>query len=163
MADEFVEHDLETPTEADLDEAYGSRFLGVVDVGNKKIRTKIVKVRKEPIKERDTGRSKMRFVVWFETLDKPLVLNPTNKNILVGALGKNPTNWLSAVVGIWVDPSVTFAGKPTGGVRLRVLLPPAKGKPAQAPVAAAAKPATEWPEEQGDPGFEPDAVFEPVT
>ena len=33
MADEFVEHDLDTPTERDLDEAYGSRFLGVADMG----------------------------------------------------------------------------------------------------------------------------------
>ena len=45
MADEFPETDLDTPTEHDLDEAYGSRFLGVVDVGDKKIRTKISKVR----------------------------------------------------------------------------------------------------------------------
>src|SRR5262249_35016404 len=33
MADEFVEHDPETPTEADVEKAYSSQFLGVVDVG----------------------------------------------------------------------------------------------------------------------------------
>jgi hypothetical protein len=78
MGDEFVEHDLETPTEHDLDEAYGSRFLGVVDIGDKKIRTKILKVRKEEVKDRDTGRMKKRLLVFFESIDKPLVLNVTN-------------------------------------------------------------------------------------
>ena len=57
MGDEFPETDLDTPTEHDIDEAYGSRFLGVVDVGDKKIRTKI-RMRKEEVKDRDTGKSR---------------------------------------------------------------------------------------------------------
>ena len=59
MADEFLETDLDTPTETDLDQAYGSRFLGVEDIGSRKVRTRVQKVRKEEIKERDTGRPKM--------------------------------------------------------------------------------------------------------
>src|SRR5262249_30984027 len=129
MAEEYLEPDLDTPTEADLDAAYSSRFLGVVDFGNKKIRTKIAKVRKEEVKDRDSGKLKKRFLVWFDHIDKCLVLNPTNKNILVAALGKNPAAWKGADIGILVDPSVTYAGRPTGGVRLRVLLPPAKPAP----------------------------------
>ena len=132
MADEFTETDLDTPTEHDVDEAYGSRFLGVVDVGDKKIRTKILRVRKEEVKDRDTGRMKKKLLIFFEDIDKPLVLNVTNKNILVDAFGKAPAGWMNATVGILVDPNVGFGGKRTGGVRLRVLLPP----------AAAAKPAT---------------------
>lgn len=163
MADEFLETDLDTPTETDLDLAYGSRFLGVEDVGSRKVRTRVLKVRKEEIKERDTGRPKMRFVVYFESVDKPLVLNPTNKNILVDALGKSPAAWIGATVGIFVDPNVTFAGKRTGGVRLRVLLPPATKAPIPKKPAPT-KPATEWSEQEGDPGFDPDVVkdFEPT-
>jgi Oxidoreductase molybdopterin binding domain len=126
MADEFVETDLETPTEADLDDAYSGRFLGVVDLGNKKIRTKIAKVGKEEIKDRETGRTKKRFIVFFESIDKPMLLNVVNKNALVDALGKNPTDWINAVVGIKNDPSVMFGTKRVGGVRLTVLYPPAK-------------------------------------
>ena len=156
MGDEqFTEHDLDTPTEADLDEAYGSRFLGVGDIGDKKIRTKILKVRKEDVKDRETGRMKKRFLAFFEGIDKPLVLNVTNKNVLVDALGKAPAGWLNASVGILVDPTVGFGNKKTGGVRLKVLLPPAvKAAAPKPPKPAPAK--SEWPEEKGDPGFDPD-------
>jgi hypothetical protein len=172
MADEFVETDLDTPTEHDVDEAYGSRFLGVADIGDKKVRTKILRVRKEEVKDRDTGRMKKKLLIFFDGIDKPLVLNVTNKNILVDALGKAPAGWINTSVGILVDPNVGFGGKKTGGVRLRVLLPPAAAaKPATKPAtkatktkAAARTTAAEWPEEAGDPGPDPStADFEPVT
>jgi len=166
MSDEFVETDLDTPTAHDLDEAYGSRFLGVTDVGDKKIRARIAKARKEKIKDRDTGKEKTRIVVFFEGVDKPLVLNTTNKNSLVDALGKPPAGWIAATIGIYVDPNVTFGNVRKGGVRLRVLLPPVKKSAVAKPTPPAPTPAaaTEgWPEEPGDPGFDPDHQFEPVT
>jgi hypothetical protein len=169
MADEFSEPDLGVPTEDDVDQCFGSNHLGVVDIGNKKIRTKIVKVRKEDVNDQKTGRPKKKLIAYFESLEKTLILNNTNKDILVDALGKAPAGWEGATVGLLVDPNVMFQGRRTGGLRLRVLLPPAKAKapkPAPAPVKstpAAAKTATDFPEEEGDPGFEPDAAFEPVT
>ena len=132
MSDEFLEHDADTPTARDLDEAYGSQFLGVADVGDKKIRTKILKVRKQDVKDRDTGTLKKKIVVFFENIDKGLILNVTNKNLLVEAFGKNPAGWHNATVGIYVDPDVTFGGQKKGGVRLRALLPSAAtAKPAR--------------------------------
>jgi hypothetical protein len=171
MGDEFVETDLETPTEHDVDEAYGSRFLGVVDIGDRKIRTKILKARKEEVKDRDSGRMKKKILVFFEGIDKALVLNTTNKNILVDALGKAPTGWLNASVGILVDPNVGFGGKKTGGVRLKVLLNPAAPAAAKTTAPKPPKPApakSEWPEEKGDPGFDPGPInsepdFEPAA
>ena len=158
MGDEFPETDLDTPTAAELDAAYGSRFLGVVDV-TKNIRTKIARVGMEDIKDRDSGKMKKRAIIFFENIDKPLVLNASNKEILIEKLGKAPAGWKGAVVGIFVDPSVMFGGVRKGGVRLRVL--PAKAaQPAAAP-AMAPKPATaaaEWSEDEGDPGFDPDLV-----
>ena len=141
----------------------------MVDIGDKKIRTKILRVRIEDVKDRDTGRMKKKLLVFFDGIDKRLVLNVTNKNILVDAFGKAPAGWINATVGILVDPNVGFAGKKTGGVRLRVLLPPAAAvkpatKPAQGATKAAAKAtAAEWPEEAGDPGPDPSAAdFEPA-
>ena len=64
MADEFSEDatDLNTPTAADLEEAYGSKFLGVVDVGDKKIRSKLVKLAKDEVKDRESNRLKKRIL-----------------------------------------------------------------------------------------------------
>lgn len=168
MSDDFSENttDLNTPTAADLDEAYGSKYLGVVDIGDRKIRTKIVRVTKENVKVRDSDRLNKRFLIFFQNIDKPLVLNPTNKDTLVRAFGKEPANWLGATVGIYVDPTVKFGVKVTGGVRLRPLHPPApaaKPVPKLAPAQPAKPATTAWPEQPGDPGPDLDqAGFEPA-
>lgn len=144
MADDFIEADLDTPTEQDLDTLYGSKYLSAADVGDRKIKTTILKIRKEDLRA-DNGKTRKKFVLLLEGVDKPMVLNATNKDALVDALGKVPASWVGASVGIYVDPNVLFAGKRVKGLRLRVLLAPAKPKPAP----AAAVP---WPEEKGDPG-----------
>jgi hypothetical protein len=138
MTDDF---DDSIPTEAELNQAYGSAYLGVVDIV-KKIKTTVQKVRMKDIKDRDNGRMKKRAVVWFDGVDKPLVLNTTNKHALEDALGKDPAKWEGASVGIWVDPSVSFGGVRKGGVRLRVF-PPVPAKPVAAePIAEA--PGANW-------------------
>jgi hypothetical protein len=153
MADDFSEHDLDTPTEADLDLAYGSKSLSVPDIGTRKVRTKIIKVRKAKVRGND-GTERTRFVLFFESLDKGLVLNAVNKDRLVAALGRVPAKWENASVGIYVDPDVVFGGKKTGGIRLRVLEAfQAKPAPKPAPKRTAAP---EWPEQPDDPGHDPD-------
>ena len=73
MTDEFVEHDLGTPSEAELDAAYSSQYLGVVDVGPKKIKTTLAKVAMQEIKDRNSGKPKKRAVVYFENIVDPNV------------------------------------------------------------------------------------------
>jgi len=147
MADEFSEHDLETPTEHDLDTCYGSKYLATTDVGDRKIKSRIAKVRKEELRG-DNGKARSKFILYFDTVDKPMVVNATNKNALVDKLGRDPAKWPGATVGIFVDPNVTFAGKRVPGLRLRVLLPPTA-----AAAKATPKPVTQPPAaEEGDPG-----------
>ena len=160
MYQEFNDHD--TPSEADLDLCYGSKFLSATELGDKKIRTRIQKVKKEPLRGQD-GKEKNKFILSFSNVDKSLVANATNIKSLVDALGKAPSGWLNADVGIFTEPTM-MAGKPTRGVRLRVL-----GKPpgaASAPTLASkppapartAKDAAPWPDEPGDPGPTDDFV-----
>jgi hypothetical protein len=157
MSEEFND-DLETPTEDDLDKCYGSKYLSADDIGDKKIRTRINKVRKEPMQQRDGKPERAKFVLYFATLEKPMVVNATNKNALVDKLGKNPSDWKGADVGLYTEPTM-FAGKPTRGLRLRVLslpkaakaVPAPKPKPAPKPAAAEEAPP---PDEEGDPGPE---------
>ena len=80
--------DLNTPTEADLDACYGSKYLSATEVGDRKIRTRIAKVRKQPLQQQG-GATRNKFVLACTTLDKEIVLNSTNKNALVDALGRN--------------------------------------------------------------------------
>jgi hypothetical protein len=160
MTQEFYDHD--TPSEADLDLCYGSKFLSATELGDKKIRSRILKVKKEPLRGQD-GKEKNKFILSFSNLDKSLVANATNIKTLVDALGKAPSGWLNADVGIFTEPTM-MAGKTTRGVRLRVLGKPPSAAPAPTPApkppapAPTAKDAAPWPDEPGDPGPTDDFV-----
>jgi hypothetical protein len=143
----FVEDDLSTPTEADLDDCYGSKYLSAADLGDKKIRTRIGKIRKETMRQQ-SGAERSKFVIYFTTLDKPMVLNATNKNVLVDALGKVPASWVGTDVGLYTE-NTQFGGKPVKGLRLRVL-GPAKTA-AEVKSAKSAKPTKSIEETLDDP------------
>ncbi|MGO9049927.1 MAG: hypothetical protein ACLP19_17105 [Xanthobacteraceae bacterium] len=150
MSDHDYVDDLDTPTAADVDECYGSKFLSAGDLGDRKIRTKIMKVRKESLKQQD-GTTKKKIALFFTTLDKPLILNATNKNVLVDSLNGEPAAWIGAEIGLYAELT-TFAGKPVKGLRLRVLNKPAKA------TAPAPNPATHGPDVVDD-GWEPSGDF----
>jgi hypothetical protein len=89
----------------------------------------------------------------------------TNKTTLVEALGKNPADWIGAEIGLLTAPTM-MSGKPTRGVRMRMLNKPLGSKPGDAAPAPAPRPAhrpapaaaeaAPWPDEPGDPG--PDRI-----
>jgi hypothetical protein len=161
MSDEFNETDLDTPTEADLESCYGSKYLSAADVGNKKIRTRIAKVRKEMMRQQSGG-ERPRFVITFTTLDKPMVLNSTNMLELTSKLGKVPANWMNADIGLFTE-NTQFGGRPVKGLRLRALGPAkiaAKAAPAKTPIKAEpAKPVAAKDLEEGPWADPEDAGF----
>jgi len=151
---EFSE-DISTPTEGDLETCYGSKYLSAADLGDRKIKAKIARIRKEDLRQ-DNGAVRGKFVIFFEGIDKGLILNQTNKNALVDALGKNPASWIGATVGLLAE-SVQFGGKTVRGLRVRVLHKPVTASahpPAPKPTPAGG--GEPWPVEDGDPG--PDFV-----
>ena len=126
------------------------------DLGDRKIRTTISKVRKGEVKDRETGETKPKLLVFFE-VDRQGTGSQRHQQERVGRRSRQTAvGWIGASVGILNDPNVTFAGKRTGGLRLKFLAPPAK--PAAA--ASTSKPATAatppWSDEKDDPGFDPD-------
>ena len=131
MASDFIEYDPETPSESDLDQAYGSKFLTAAYIGDRKIHEDITKIRKEDLRGKD-GKKRPRFILYFKR-EKPLVLNPTNQKALVEKFGRTPAKWIGAHVVIFVDPNVSYGTDVTGGVRLRVLGPPPTAKPSGPP------------------------------
>lgn len=73
-----------------------------------------------------------KWVVFFAEFDKGMVLNSTNIHLIVQATGAGDTDdWPGKEVVIYNDPTVSYAGKITGGLRIR----PTE-KPAARPVAA---------------------------
>jgi hypothetical protein len=62
----------------------------------------------------------MKWVAYFNELEKPLVLNSTNIQVAAMALGSDNTDdWIGKQIVLYVDPNVSFGGKVVGGIRLR--------------------------------------------
>ena len=70
-----------------------------------------------------------KWTMTFNELDKPLVLNSTNMNVLASIYGDDSDGWLGKQIVIYHDPNVSFGGKLVGGLRLRA---PKNLKPAAA-------------------------------
>ena len=149
----FVD-DFEIPTEADVDECYGSKYLSATEIKKRKIKTKIARVRKAQLQQKG-GTTRSKLILDFTTLDKEMVLNATNINTLIAALGKDPSGWIGAEVGIHTEATM-YGGKPTMGLRLSVLNKPATALPPKASAQPAPKLAAAeeipWPDQAEDPG-----------
>ena len=61
-----------------------------------------------------------KWVLFFKEFDKGLVLNTVNINAAAAATGSDDTdNWVGKEVIVHVDPSISYGGKVTGGLRIR--------------------------------------------
>jgi hypothetical protein len=137
MNQEWGEDNLLTPTAADLESAYGSRFVSASDVGGKKIRAKIAKVWMEELPQMNGQQARKKCVVGFLNLPKPIALNATNKDTLVKDISKNPADWIGAEIGIYTEPTKNPQGQSVMGLRLRVLSRAGVAAPQTTPPPAA--------------------------
>ena len=63
-----------------------------------------------------------KWTLSFHELPKPLVLNNTNGQLLEIITGSdNFDDWLEKKIVLWHDPTVSFGGKFTGGIRIKAV------------------------------------------
>lgn len=77
-----------------------------------------------------------RAVLHFDELDKPMVLNNTNAQIIAAITNQSEEierAWIGAVIVLYNDPSIMFRGKIVGGIRVRAPKPGTK-LPVKSPV-----------------------------
>lgn len=66
------------------------------------------------------GNKETKAVVYFKELEKGLVLNWTNAQLIANFLGsRNMDDWPGGQVTLYDDPTISFAGKVTGGIRVK--------------------------------------------
>lgn len=103
------------PTINDLGE---SKYLKKEDVESDKLVT-IVSYDKVDL-SRDNEPTKIRWVLNFKELDKPLVLNKTNGNRIAKITGQSDfDDWIGERIVLYNDEMVEFGGKLVGGIRVR--------------------------------------------
>jgi hypothetical protein len=109
-----------------------SKFLTRADVGRGVLAT-IREVIQENV-AKEGAPEEMKYCLVFEELDKPMVLNSTNGQIIAVVTGSEDTdNWAGKKIVLYDDPNVSFGGKLVGGIRCRAPRPQG-GTPARAVV-----------------------------
>ncbi|MAG70088.1 MAG: hypothetical protein QF634_02180 [Vicinamibacterales bacterium] len=67
-----------------------------------------------------SGEQDLRLVLTFKEHRKQFPLNATNRATLQEAFGDLVYNWIGERIFLKHDPTVTFAGKRSGGVRIEI-------------------------------------------
>ena len=105
-----------------------SKFLKRDDVGDG-MKVTIREVTEENV-AMDGAPSEMKWCAHFDEVDKPLVLNWTNLQIIAGiAKDEDTDNWSGVKIVLYDDPNVSFGGKLVGGIRVRAPKANALSKP----------------------------------
>jgi hypothetical protein len=82
----------------------------------------------------------MKWVLKFAEVEKPMVLNSTNGQLIAAFTGSEDfDDWIGRQIVAYFDPSVSFGGQLKGGIRVRA--PKAKAAAPVAPKPAAPAPA----------------------
>jgi hypothetical protein len=106
-----------------FDDLYGSRYFSAADLHGETIRRKIGKFDVADLKDPKDGTTKRRLLIYFDNVEKALVLNKTNAQKLAASYGKDPANWIGVVCELYSE--MTSLGKE--GVRLRPIKAAAAG------------------------------------
>jgi len=114
-----------------------SKFLKRADVGEGVLVT-IRNLTQENVGKEGQDED-MKWAMHFTELEKPLILNSTNAQIIAQILKSEETDdWTGRQVVLYDDPSVSYGGKLVGGIRVRA----PRGQAAR---AAASRPVDEDP------------------
>lgn len=99
---------------------------------------------------------KMKYVLHFNEVAKPMVLNSTNGQVIASITGsKDSDGWVGKKIVLYNDPNISFGGALTGGIRVRA--PRNVAPPVQAP--APAPPPLTVEAIEPDPEGDPDVPF----
>jgi hypothetical protein len=104
-------------------------------------------VRKETIEPQDGAATTKNVMHFAEEEATPMVVNPTNWDVLEGAWGEESDAWIGKRIQLYIDPSVRNpSGGDPGGVRLKipagapVVNPAPVQRPVQPPTNSTVKP-----------------------
>lgn len=69
---------------------------------------------------REGADPEMRWALYFKEVDKPLILNSTNGQIIASITGsENFDDWKGTAIVLYRDRNISFGGKLVGGIRIR--------------------------------------------
>lgn len=118
-----------------IDKAFPSKYLKASDFDDVDMPCTIKHVRMEQVGQ--GGDEVPKAVIYFQEMEKGMICNTTNKNIIVKLYGKETNDWTGQKVVLWVNHDVQFKGEIVSAIRVRSRAPLAQldnADPARQPV-----------------------------
>lgn len=110
----------------------GSKYLRRTDVGEDGVIVTIAGFKTETVKGDDGEEEKV--VMTFQEDLPPMILNKTNSNLLAVCTGaKTAGEAKGKKIVVYDDPTISFGGRVTGGLRIRKVAGAPKAPPAAVP------------------------------
>lgn len=101
-----------------INEMKESKYLKKEDVGQGKLLT--IKGLSQENVALESQPEELKYIMFFNEESKGLVMNWTNIQLCANAAGSEDTdNWVGKQIVLYNDPNVSYAGKITGGIRVR--------------------------------------------
>lgn len=141
----------EDPTMAKISEEFASKYLSAADLGEFKGRKTVLTIESASIEtfKNDDGQKVKKVVLQFRDHDKAMVVNATNRDVLVNLYGDDTDDWEGQLIGLHVE-RVQFGAKRVDAIRLDEEKPRPSKKSEKAPAKAAAKPERDAGEDEGE-------------
>lgn len=100
-----------------ISEMLPSKYLKKEDVGEGVLVTcgKVVKVNVAV----EGADPEYKWALHFDEMDKPMILNSTNLQIIGNIHGEDTDGWVGKQIVLYTDHNVSFGGKVIGGIRAR--------------------------------------------
>lgn len=98
-----------------VNDILASKWLAITDLPQEGIDLQILNVTQEQIGEMLEDKLAIHLNAGY----KPMLCNRTNMRILASLFGPQTQGWIGKTVNVFNDPSVSYAGRMTGGIRIR--------------------------------------------
>lgn len=103
-----------------VSEAFPSKYLAAADIPEDNLR--VIMGHVEPIEMKENNQTKKKLCLFFQGMDKGIVLNKTNATNIAAAYGDDTDGWMGRELILfttWVD----FQGKSVEAIRVRAPQP----------------------------------------
>jgi hypothetical protein len=100
----------------DMNETLASKWMSKDDVPTQGVDLIIRQITQEQVGDEMED----KFAMHFHGSYKPLLLNRTNIRIVMSLYGPKSDAWINQPICVYNDPTISYGGRLTGGVRLRM-------------------------------------------